>query len=652
MKARPHPLEQRDQMTDETESPFTRPEGPTKERSLFVLEFTKEADRIKISGYEKADRERKTVRHYDEVKVDTDRIHTYNRDIIKLLNQATPRGRVSTDILEKLKTSGRLLYDEIFSLEIKRKLSETLSQDMIISVDDHLVNIPWELLHDGNSFFCLRFNMGRLVRTRQTVTEAKPREVKLPLKMFILSDPQGNLESAYQEGYSIRDHLEALEDLVQVNIKSSRVRTDHVLGSIRNYDMVHYAGHADYDGENPSNSGFLMEDGKLRASDIVNLIGSTPLPSLVFSNACKSGHTDIWRVDQDYEKEIYGLANAFLLAGVRHYIGTFWDIQDDPSRHFAMEFYSALMSGTLIGEAVRKARRTIIETYGEDNVIWASYVLYGDPAFSYVNPTTPEPSIEASRKAPYAQQPTAIRGGGKTHQERATVPRRNRNWIPLASGILVALSVLWALVIFSSKKPPPGQQSSVEFTEEARVAKEKRIDELVATLIRNDRERQAAGEEESLVPLDGPPTLVFLNIKTQGIREAEKEYILGGITDTLQRSRRVQVVEREVLDRLLEELKLSSSELADPTAALNVGRILSAQLISTGSILKEGREWQINLRLIETETTLIKGALVEIVRTGDKAEVAERLGEKILEKVKASYPLLNESGAREPDKGA
>ncbi len=135
------------------------------------------------------------------------------------------------------------------------------------------------------------------------------------------------------------------------------------------------------------------------------------------------------------------------------------------------------------------------------------------------------------------------------------------------------------------------------------------------------------------------PTLAFLNIKTNGITVVEKEYILSRITDTLHDSKRVQVVERGVLDKLLEELKLSSSQLADPATALRIGRILSAKLISTGSIVRDGNEWQVSMRMIETETTLIKAALTEGLKTKEKKNVAERLSQEILKKIRTEYPL-------------
>jgi hypothetical protein len=111
--------------------------------------------------------------------------------------------------------------------------------------------------------------------------------------------------------------------------------------------------------------------------------GLQPMPSLVFSNACQSGHSGEWRIGEEDEQQIFGLANAYLLSGVQHYIGTFWEILDEPSSQFAKLFYGSLSLGESVGEAVRKAREKLLEAHGEETIVWASYMLYGDPTFAF-----------------------------------------------------------------------------------------------------------------------------------------------------------------------------------------------------------------------------------------------------------------------------
>jgi hypothetical protein len=109
----------------------------------FHIDISKDGDKIKISGYERLEGEQKTVSHYEEVKIEDARILAYQTEVIGLLNRANKRGRINKDILNKLKSVGQLLFDEIFSPEIKKKLKNTDAQDMVINMDEQMVGIPW-----------------------------------------------------------------------------------------------------------------------------------------------------------------------------------------------------------------------------------------------------------------------------------------------------------------------------------------------------------------------------------------------------------------------------------------------------------------------------------------------------------------------------
>ena len=121
------------------------------------------------------------------------------------------------------------------------------------------------------------------------------------------------------------------------------------------------------------------------------------------------------------------------------------------------------------------------------------------------------------------------------------------------------------------------------------------------------------------------------------LREGEDEFFQAKLTALLQEKGRVQVVEREVLEKLLEELKLSATDLADPGRALEVGKILSARLIATGSVMRYGAEVQVAIQLTETETTSIMAAITESAR--DINELAEKTAGKILFSIAKAYPI-------------
>jgi len=112
------------------------------------------------------------------------------------------------------------------------------------------------------------------------------------------------------------------------------------------------------------------------------------------------------------------------------------------------------------------------------------------------------------------------------------------------------------------------------------------------------------------------------------------------LTDYLNQSKRVQVVERALMDKLIEELNLGSSELADPQTALRLGRVLAAKLIGTGSLLNLPNGTSLTMRLIDTETTSIPMVLNRDLapQLGSDNDLYQ-LNREILKTVIAKYPL-------------
>jgi class 3 adenylate cyclase/CHAT domain-containing protein/tetratricopeptide (TPR) repeat protein len=757
------------------------------ELKVLQLEISQEEDHLKISATEGSAGEVSTIRHYEEMPIPRGRIGGLCREIVETLNSVNRRGRLTREVLIKLREVGQLFCDELFTPEVKEKVRKAESDHLILQLDDQLVHIPWELIHDGQQFLCQKFNMGRLVKTRQTVLRTRARSLGRPFKMLVLVDPRGDLEGAYREGTELRDFMDRFKDYVSVSSRSSDITADFIRQKIRNFDLIHFAGHAEYHPENPADSGWRLSDGIFSARDIMKLSGTAAMPALVFSNACQSARTDEWRIKEAFQDEIFGLANAFILSGVKHYIGTFWEILDEPSSRFALECYRHALSGMTVGEAVRQARLSLIKDYGEETIVWASYLLYGDPTFNYTDQVM---ATEAGAEPAQPEKAPLLEGVVRTREhvidfEERNESRKRRYWWAAAAAVsLLAVLSLWvypdilskgigeyereALASFeagdytkaiatcqtiSEKNPRRSlgylilgnihflkrdlEKASVLFrkaldaeegapsekaeallglgriasigkkTDEAlhfyqqaaqldpksaqpnisqgmvldrqgRFADAIKVLATAQALAPNDpalrafvgqvREKAAIAENieqreridklvqellESLknpspqaAPEDGwtsfPLTLWVMDFSSTGhcLREGEEKLIVSGIMDRLIEKSRAKLVERSLLDKLLEELKLGTSRLADQATALSIGKIMAARVILSGQVIYDGMQTQVALRLIETETGEIRGALNEpFVSTASPSEMTDKLSDILLAKLKALYPL-------------
>jgi tetratricopeptide (TPR) repeat protein len=168
---------------------------------------------------------------------------------------------------------------------------------------------------------------------------------------------------------------------VHIDFKSTSIDKLYVKKNLCDYDVVHFAGHCEYEPQNSRDSGWVLSDAKLSVQDILGMGSAASLPPLIFSNSCYSAQSDPEGIETNFQESNYNLASAFLFAGVRHYIGAIRRIEDKVSLDFSKEFYAQLINGSSVGESLRLGRLKLIREYGVGSIHWAGYLLYGDPNF-------------------------------------------------------------------------------------------------------------------------------------------------------------------------------------------------------------------------------------------------------------------------------
>lgn len=178
------------------------------------------------------------------------------------------------------------------------------------------------------------------------------------------------------------------------------------------------------------------------------------------------------------------------------------------------------------------------------------------------------------------------------------------------------------------------------------LAEKERIDKLVKELAARFRSQNSIfsvfKSEDTWT--SRPMIISFVDFQEKGglsQRDGMSMVLTTQLAEQLNRSGRVQVVERVLMDRLLEELNLGSSELADPETALKLGRILAAKIVSTGALLHLPDQTLLSLRLIDTETTAIPRVLTQKLTTNvlNIEQEVERINQEILQTIIQKYPL-------------
>jgi tetratricopeptide (TPR) repeat protein len=352
------------------------------ENSTLVLEIVRQGEALSMSVFEQRELA-STLRHYSKISVSFPEIENLCQEVTSILRRADKAGVLEADLLRNLEKTGQLLWDHLLTKTVKDRLrAAPAAADLVLSLDEELISIPWEILNTGGDFLCLKFNLGRIVRTGRQTSPTQYRSLTNNLKMLILANPTGDLKSAYIEGTFIKNQFDKNRKEILIDFKSTDVDSLYVKRNLRDYDIVHFAGHCEYDANEPKNSGWVLSDKRFTVQDILTLGQTLALPTLVFSNACYSAKVDDAAALGFCQEGTYNLASAFLFSGVRLYIGTIRRIEDPVSLTFAKNFYAQLVAGKSVGASLRLARLKLIKEYGGHCIHWLSYLLYGDPGFA------------------------------------------------------------------------------------------------------------------------------------------------------------------------------------------------------------------------------------------------------------------------------
>ncbi len=299
-------------------------------------------------------------------------------EMLRLAGEASDRP--AAQIHTELQAMGVLAFNQLLSAPMRERLRSLPNSPLVMVLDQGTVAIPWELLHDKQEFLCRRFPLARRVIMEGIAVAPQSAPPTKPLRMLLVADPTGDLPGAREECSRLARAFREGTDFNVKLLEGDQATPSGLLAELGSgrYHVVHYAGHAEFNADRPEKSAWILAGGDVTAAQIGALDRA---PGVVFANACDSGTVLEWGGKYRYDDRVYGLASAFLRAGVNNYIGTFWPVHDEASAHFATTFYTEALYGAALGQAMQAAREAVIRRFGWNELTWAGYMLYGDPTF-------------------------------------------------------------------------------------------------------------------------------------------------------------------------------------------------------------------------------------------------------------------------------
>jgi pimeloyl-ACP methyl ester carboxylesterase len=301
---------------------------------------------------------------------------------------------------------------------------------VVFEVDRPMARVNWEMLAaelDGaaDAAVSLRKQVARQLRTEYSpppAPDANPGQARRALVVGDPGDPAKgqSLPGARREALRVAEILAGRGLEVACYVGAATDPTQPALGvppATRldildrllegGWDILHYCGHGDFDPRDSDRAGWLFADGLITSRELERM---EVAPRLVVANACLSGLLASSREPGSDAKLVAGLADEFFRRGVRDYVGTAWEVNDEGAIQFAEQLYSALLDPSpdgnrTLGRAVLMARRSLFHKRQVFGSLWAAYHHYGDPTGHLVEtrPVTP-PASAASRKPAAARR--------------------------------------------------------------------------------------------------------------------------------------------------------------------------------------------------------------------------------------------------------
>jgi CHAT domain len=291
------------------------------------------------------------------------------------------RSAWNQEVQEHGRSLGQRLYHALFSGEIALAWERLLADEEVRirillrgRLEDGIAPIfelPWEYLHDGQSFLALDRRFSIVRQLRFPITERR-RPPSGPLNVLLAAASPAAMPSlaietelaALADAWRIRDDVET-HTLVAASPET-------LVSALSGVHLLHFVGHGDFH-PRTGEGRLILHDGKGGEAHLsgdrlaAELYEQRDLYGVVL-NAC-------WTARSRGENPYGGVASALLRAGVPAVLAMQFAICDREAIAFSTRFHEGVAAGKPPEEAVISARKKI-RAEDPDSLAWGIPVLF------------------------------------------------------------------------------------------------------------------------------------------------------------------------------------------------------------------------------------------------------------------------------------
>jgi hypothetical protein len=120
------------------------------------------------------------------------------------------------------------------------------------------------------------------------------------------------------------------------------------------------------------------------------------------------------------------------------------------------------------------------------------------------------------------------------------------------------------------------------------------------------------------------PTIAFLRLERQGVTVLEAAVVTNLIRTSLVNSGTFVILDRENMDKILQEQSIQDWSLLSDSTAVRMGKILNVEKICVGTLMRFEREYYCELRIIDIETSCIEKSTTQRCSTRTEFDLLAR----------------------------
>lgn len=270
----------------------------------------------------------------------------FNQEKIRSLSQKF-RSKLITSSRNNNKDymdNSKILYQALIK-PLEKYLKDNKITGLIFCLDQDLRSLPWAALYDGKKYLVEKYSLAIVPSFFNISSDYKSMKKMPVLAMGATEFPTMNpLPGAGIEVKAIADLTKGREEL------NEPFTVDNVVALRRqkNFPIVHFATHADFNSGSPKNSTIYLWNSQLRLDELKRLKLDSPPVDLLVLSACQTALGS-------REAEL-GFAGLTIASGAKTAIGSLWSVNDAGTLILMQKFYDYLQKEPTKMAALRKAQ--------------------------------------------------------------------------------------------------------------------------------------------------------------------------------------------------------------------------------------------------------------------------------------------------------